>query len=190
MEDSKEVAKEANDAGSPLDLASLLVCLGASVALVLTPEMGIVWLVVWRVLQGCGACAAFSVGAGTISDVYRIEQRGRAFGINSLGPLLGALIGPPIGGSTFAVRRLPLRFRRHRGRHGTPHRGHLCLPPRNAAYSGTRQQACQDQLLIYVPSTKTSMGLDSDLGAIDHLVGSERSKPHPRLRRYQTGQAV
>lgn len=64
----------------PVYLASLIICLLASIALVFTPEVGIAWLIVWRVFQGCGACAAFSVGAGTISDVYRIEQRGRACG--------------------------------------------------------------------------------------------------------------
>jgi MFS family permease len=79
----------------PIYLFSLAICLIASIALIFTPELGIVWLIVWRVIQGCGACAAFSVGAGTISDCYRVEQRGRAFGLNSLGPLLGALIGPP-----------------------------------------------------------------------------------------------
>ncbi|KAI9021877.1 major facilitator superfamily domain-containing protein [Hyaloraphidium curvatum] len=83
----------------PVYLGSLAFCLLGSVALVFTPELGIGWLIGWRVVQGLGACAAFSVGAGTISDIYRIEQRGRAFGINSLGPLLGALIGPPIGGA-------------------------------------------------------------------------------------------
>lgn len=79
----------------PIYLSSLSICLIASVALVFTPNLGIGWLIGWRVVQGTGACAAFSVGAGTISDVFRMEMRGRAMGFYSLGPLVGALIGPP-----------------------------------------------------------------------------------------------
>ncbi|KAI9021073.1 major facilitator superfamily domain-containing protein [Hyaloraphidium curvatum] len=82
----------------PIYLYSLTVAALASVALIFTQELGVAWLIVWRVFQGAGASAAFSVGAGSIADIYRVEQRGRAMGVFSLGPLLGALAGPPIGG--------------------------------------------------------------------------------------------
>ncbi|KAI9029486.1 major facilitator superfamily domain-containing protein [Hyaloraphidium curvatum] len=82
----------------PIYVVSMAICLVSSVALVFSPKFNIGWLIGWRAVQGCGACAAFSVGAGTIADIYRIEQRGRAIGIWTIGPLLGAIIGPVIGG--------------------------------------------------------------------------------------------
>jgi len=81
----------------PVYLASLSICLAASLALIFTPELGSVWLAVWRLLQGLGSCAVFSVGIGTISDIYRMEQRGRAIGVYSMGSLVGLMIGPPGG---------------------------------------------------------------------------------------------
>jgi MFS family permease len=53
---------------------------------------GVTELMVFRVLQAFGGCGGFSVGAGVIADIYRLEERGRAFGI------------------FFAVRRAVIRF--------------------------------------------------------------------------------
>lgn len=39
-----------------------------------------------------------AVGAGTIADVFRGNERGRAMGFFYLGPLLGPVIGPVVGG--------------------------------------------------------------------------------------------
>lgn len=51
-----------------------------------------------RILAG-GACASVqAVGAGTIADLWDIKERGRAMGIFFLGPMLGPLISPVIGG--------------------------------------------------------------------------------------------
>ncbi|KAI8097591.1 major facilitator superfamily domain-containing protein [Halteromyces radiatus] len=58
-----------------------------------------IWmLVVFRGLQSGGANAAHTLGAGVISDIIPIEQRGRAYALFSLGGLLGPIVGPSIGG--------------------------------------------------------------------------------------------
>ncbi|KXS12728.1 MFS general substrate transporter [Gonapodya prolifera JEL478] len=51
-----------------------------------------------RFLQGAGTSSAFSILAGTISDLYPIHQRGRAYGYSSVGTVLGAVMGPAVGG--------------------------------------------------------------------------------------------
>ena len=50
-----------------------------------------------RLLAG-GACASVqAVGAGTVADLWEPQERGRAMGIFSLGPMLGPLTAPIIG---------------------------------------------------------------------------------------------
>jgi MFS family permease len=39
------------------------------------------WLLFWRFVQAFGCAGGVSVGAATIGDIYRIEQRGTAMGI-------------------------------------------------------------------------------------------------------------
>lgn len=56
-------------------------------------------LMAFRILSGAGAAAVQAVGAGTISDLYINEQRGRALGYFYLGPLMGPLVGPLAGGA-------------------------------------------------------------------------------------------
>ena len=52
-----------------------------------------------RLLAG-GACASVqAVGAGTIADLWEPQERGKAVGIFSLGPMLGPLVAPIIGGA-------------------------------------------------------------------------------------------
>ncbi|CAG8548123.1 4654_t:CDS:2 [Paraglomus occultum] len=68
----------------------------ASIVCALSPS---IWLlIIMRALQACGSSAVQSVGAGTLSDLYRVEDRGTAYGIVYLGVLVGPLIGPVIGG--------------------------------------------------------------------------------------------
>ncbi|KZS89816.1 MFS general substrate transporter [Sistotremastrum niveocremeum HHB9708] len=55
-------------------------------------------LLLFRALQAFGSCAFQSVGAGTISDIYRLEERGRAMGVYYCLALLGPAIAPFIGG--------------------------------------------------------------------------------------------
>lgn len=54
--------------------------------------------VVVRILQSIGASAAQAVGAGTISDLFTMQERGSAMGLFLLGPLIGPVVGPIAGG--------------------------------------------------------------------------------------------
>ncbi|TPX71890.1 hypothetical protein SpCBS45565_g00987 [Spizellomyces sp. 'palustris'] len=55
-------------------------------------------LLLLRVLQAAGSSSVLSVGAGTIADVFKGPERGRAMGLFYLGPLLGPVLGPVLGG--------------------------------------------------------------------------------------------
>ncbi|ODQ83088.1 hypothetical protein BABINDRAFT_159548 [Babjeviella inositovora NRRL Y-12698] len=63
----------------------------------LAPSIGA--LIVFRVLVGGCSASVQSVGAGTISDLYLVEERGFALGLYYLGPLMGPLLAPIIGGA-------------------------------------------------------------------------------------------
>eukprot|EP00026_Physarum_polycephalum_P005957 Phypoly_transcript_05996.p1 GENE.Phypoly_transcript_05996~~Phypoly_transcript_05996.p1 ORF type:complete len:409 (+),score=53.45 Phypoly_transcript_05996:521-1747(+) len=57
-----------------------------------------IWVLVGlRCVQAAGASAT-TLGAGTISDLYPVEQRGTAMGVMFFGLFIGPLIGPNIGG--------------------------------------------------------------------------------------------
>ncbi|KAG8902728.1 hypothetical protein FRB99_004207 [Tulasnella sp. 403] len=71
----------------------------ASVACALSPDGDA--LVVCRFFQAFGSSAAQSLGMGTIADIYIPSERGRATGFWYLGPILGPMISPLIGGSIY-----------------------------------------------------------------------------------------
>lgn len=56
-------------------------------------------LLVMRILGGGAAASVQAVGAGTIADIWESKERGRAMGIFYLGPLMGPLIAPIVGGA-------------------------------------------------------------------------------------------
>jgi len=58
-------------------------------------------LVVFRFFQAFGSSAAQSIGMGTISDIYIPSERGRATGFWFIGPILGPMISPLIGGAIY-----------------------------------------------------------------------------------------
>ena len=58
----------------------------------------IAMLVVMRLLGGGAAASVQAVGAGTIADIWEVRERGRAMGFFYLGPLIGPLFAPIIGG--------------------------------------------------------------------------------------------
>ncbi|CAJ2502935.1 Uu.00g103290.m01.CDS01 [Anthostomella pinea] len=62
----------------------------------------IAMLIVFRVLSGGAAASAQAVGAGTIADIWESRERGSAMGIFYLGPLMGPLLAPIIGGGLTA----------------------------------------------------------------------------------------
>ncbi|KAJ5748377.1 major facilitator superfamily domain-containing protein [Penicillium nucicola] len=55
-------------------------------------------LIASRFLAGFGASAIYALANGVLGDVWRPEQRGKSLGIYLLIPLLGAAVGPIIGG--------------------------------------------------------------------------------------------
>ena len=59
----------------------------------------IAMLIIMRILGGGAAASVQAVGAGTIADIWEPRERGRAMGIFYLGPLMGPLLAPIIGGA-------------------------------------------------------------------------------------------
>ncbi|EMR65043.1 putative mfs multidrug transporter protein [Eutypa lata UCREL1] len=52
----------------------------------------------FRFLAGIGGSAPLALGSGAISDTWESEERGKAMGLYTLGPILGPVIGPIAGG--------------------------------------------------------------------------------------------
>ena len=65
-------------------------------------------LIVFRFLSGLGGSAPLAIGGGVLSDCWRAEERGKAFSVYSLAPLLGPAIGPLAGG--FIVQNTTWRW--------------------------------------------------------------------------------
>ncbi|RFU25202.1 hypothetical protein B7463_g11134, partial [Scytalidium lignicola] len=55
-------------------------------------------LIAARFLAGFGASAIYALAGGVLGDMWRPEQRGRSLGVYLVIPLLGAAVGPIIGG--------------------------------------------------------------------------------------------
>lgn len=55
-------------------------------------------LLAFRFISGLGGSAPLAIGPGVLADLWPPEQRGKAFGLYTAGPLLGPAIGPIIGG--------------------------------------------------------------------------------------------
>ncbi|KAL3475842.1 major facilitator superfamily domain-containing protein [Aspergillus californicus] len=55
-------------------------------------------LIASRFLAGFGASAIYALSAGVLGDIWRPEQRGQSLAVYLLIPLLGAAVGPIIGG--------------------------------------------------------------------------------------------
>ncbi|KAJ6083937.1 hypothetical protein N7486_010737 [Penicillium sp. IBT 16267x] len=55
-------------------------------------------LIVMRMLMGGASASVQAVGAGTIADMWEVQERGHAMSIFYLGPLCGPLLAPIIGG--------------------------------------------------------------------------------------------
>ncbi|KZS89819.1 MFS general substrate transporter, partial [Sistotremastrum niveocremeum HHB9708] len=80
----------------PIYVASLPVYFLGSIGVALcrnVPE-----LMIFRALQAFGSCAFQSVGAGTIADIFRLEERGRAMGVFYCLALVGPAVAPFVGG--------------------------------------------------------------------------------------------
>lgn len=55
-------------------------------------------LIVFRFLMGFTGSTPITNGSGTISDMFPVEERGKAMAVWAMGPLLGPCIGPLAGG--------------------------------------------------------------------------------------------
>jgi multidrug resistance protein len=55
-------------------------------------------LIAFRFLHGIFGVAPLTIGGGTIADIMRVEQRGKAMAIWAMGPLLGPVAGPVAAG--------------------------------------------------------------------------------------------
>lgn len=67
-----------------------------SVGCAVSPNIG--GLIALRVLQGGCSALVQALGAGTIADLFRPEERGTAMGYYYLGPLCGPFFAPILGG--------------------------------------------------------------------------------------------
>ncbi|KAG8906072.1 hypothetical protein FRB99_007660 [Tulasnella sp. 403] len=55
-------------------------------------------LIVFRFFAGLAGSAPLTIGAGSIADLFREENRAAAMGVYTLGPLIGPVVGPVAGG--------------------------------------------------------------------------------------------
>lgn len=55
-------------------------------------------LIAARLLAGFGASAIYTLGGGVLGDIWKAEERGRSLALYQLVPLLGAAVGPILGG--------------------------------------------------------------------------------------------
>ena len=62
-------------------------------------SVNIAMFVVMRMLAGGAAASVQVVGAGSLADCWEPKERGRAMGIFYLGPLMGPLLSPIVGGA-------------------------------------------------------------------------------------------
>ncbi|KAF8126594.1 MFS general substrate transporter [Boletus edulis] len=68
-----------------------------SFAVAASPNIGS--LLFWRVVQAAGCSGGFVLGAATIGDIYKVEERGTAMGTFFGAALFGFAIAPPVGGA-------------------------------------------------------------------------------------------
>ncbi|CAO3608696.1 unnamed protein product [Cunninghamella echinulata] len=77
-------------------LTSSFLYILATIICAISPNVGL--FITFRILQSVGSSAPQAVGAGTITDLFEMKQRGNAMGLFFLGSLLGPVVGPVIGG--------------------------------------------------------------------------------------------
>ncbi|KAF2869934.1 major facilitator superfamily domain-containing protein [Massariosphaeria phaeospora] len=88
-----------------LNMSNIVFC-AFTLGCALSPSLAS--LIIMRVLSGIGASACLTIGAGVISDLFPVEQRGKAMAMYSLGILFGPILGPICGG--FIAQRAGWRW--------------------------------------------------------------------------------
>lgn len=81
----------------PVYVVSFTLFLCFSIGLSLSPNIAA--LIIFRFLMGASSASVQSVGAGTIADLFEVQERGTAMGYFYMGPLLGPLFAPIVGGA-------------------------------------------------------------------------------------------
>ncbi|MGA7207067.1 MAG: MFS transporter, partial [Specibacter sp.] len=72
-----------------------------SIALSLTwlqGTSGVLWMIIMRVFQGVGGAMLMANSSAIITDVFPVEQRGLALGLNQVAGIAGSFLGLIIGG--------------------------------------------------------------------------------------------
>ncbi|KZT59409.1 MFS general substrate transporter [Calocera cornea HHB12733] len=80
----------------PVYLASMPVFVLGSVGV--AESRTLAELIITRIIQGAGASSVLSIGAGSIGDIYRPTERGRAMGWYLAGAQFGPPLAPVVGG--------------------------------------------------------------------------------------------
>lgn len=75
---------------------SLIISLVASI--ICAVSKNIVMLIIFRAIQSCGSSSGQTLGAGVVSDLFDVTERGNAYGWFFIGPLFATVIGPTVGG--------------------------------------------------------------------------------------------
>lgn len=97
---------------------SLIIATIASVICAFSKNVAM--LIVFRAIQSFGSSSGQTLGAGVVSDLFSITERGSAYGWFYIGPLFSTVIGPTLGGflcqflgwrSTFYFATIFCKFR-------------------------------------------------------------------------------
>ncbi|KAG0052199.1 hypothetical protein BGZ83_002886 [Gryganskiella cystojenkinii] len=80
----------------PIYLASMFIFILGSLLAALSKNFWVFF--VMRAIQAWGSSSVMSVGGGSLSDIFHSGERGTAFGLFYVGPLIAPMIGPIIGG--------------------------------------------------------------------------------------------
>lgn len=70
--------------------------LAFTIACAVSSDIGM--FLAFRFITSCAGSAPLTIGGGTVSDVIPQEKRGAAMAMFAVGPLLGSVVGPVIGG--------------------------------------------------------------------------------------------
>ncbi|KAF9585223.1 hypothetical protein BGW38_003337 [Lunasporangiospora selenospora] len=80
----------------PIYLVSMLIFILGSLFAAVSRNIWVFF--VMRAIQAFGSSSVLAVGGGSLSDIFHSGERGAAFGIYYLGPLVAPVVGPIIGG--------------------------------------------------------------------------------------------
>lgn len=81
-------------------LISLVSYIIFTILCIFSPNIGA--LIAFRAIEAGGVAALIVVGSGVIADIYPPAERGPAFGIFGIPPLIGPIVGPILGGAIAA----------------------------------------------------------------------------------------